>query len=139
MESSQRRLHRFQNPLVRRHWVSPRWPRQVQDLLDAEDPTVAPLAGQGKVRLRITSRAATPEEAEEKIKPVAKEILSRLGDYYFGEDDETLEGAVARLLEAGGRDPRPRRELHRRPPRQAPDGHAGIFSVLRGRARHLLQ
>jgi len=51
---------------------------QVQDLLDASDPTVAPLAGQGKVRLRITTRAATPEEAEKKIGPVADEILSRL-------------------------------------------------------------
>ncbi|MDQ4106565.1 MAG: competence/damage-inducible protein A [Actinomycetota bacterium] len=71
---------------------------RVQDLLDAEDPTVAPLAGQGKVRLRITSRAATPEEAEKKINPVAREILSRLGDYYFGEDEETLESAVGRLL-----------------------------------------
>src|SRR5918999_5199683 len=38
---------------------------QVQDFLDATDPTVAPLASQGKVRLRITTRAATPEEAEE--------------------------------------------------------------------------
>ena len=76
---------------------------RVQDLLDAEDPTVAPLAGQGKVRLRVTSRAATPEEAEAKIEPVAKEILSRLGKYYFGEDDETLESAVARLLESTGK------------------------------------
>ncbi len=76
---------------------------QVQDLLDAEDPTVAPLAGQGKVRLRITSRAATPEEAEDKIEPVSRDILSRLGDYYFGEDEETLESALARLLDAGGK------------------------------------
>ena len=75
---------------------------QVQDFLDANDPTVAPLAGQGKVRLRITTRAATQEEAEEKIAPVEKEILSRLGDYYFGEDDETLESAVGRLLKKGG-------------------------------------
>ena len=75
---------------------------RVQDLLDADDPTVAPLAGQGKVRLRITSRAATPEEAEKKIEPVAREILSRLGDYYFGEDEETLESAVGRLLEEHG-------------------------------------
>jgi nicotinamide-nucleotide amidase len=75
---------------------------KVQDLLDAEDPTVAPLAGQGKVRLRVTSRAATPEEAEEKIDPVAQEILSRLGDYYFGEDEETLESAVGRLLKESG-------------------------------------
>ena len=72
---------------------------KVQDFLDAEDPTVAPLAGQGKVRLRITTRAATQKEAEERIDPVEREILSRLGDYYFGEDEETLEGAVGRLLE----------------------------------------
>src|SRR5919205_2337950 len=75
---------------------------QVQDFLDATDPTVAPLAGQGKVRLRITTRAATQEEAVEKIAPVEKEILSRLGDYYFGEDDETLESAVGRLLKTSG-------------------------------------
>src|ERR671927_1138006 len=75
---------------------------KVQDLLDDSDPTVAPLAGQGKVRLRVTARAATPEEAKEKIEPVAEEILSRLGEYYFGEDDETLESAVGRLLTERG-------------------------------------
>jgi nicotinamide-nucleotide amidase len=75
---------------------------QVQDFLDATDPTVAPLAGQGKVRLRITTRAATQSEAEAKIAPVEKEILSRLDDYFFGEDDETLESAVGRLLEERG-------------------------------------
>lgn len=76
---------------------------RVQDLLDAENPTVAPLAGQGKVRLRITARAATPEEAERQIEPVAREILSRLGRYYFGEDEETLESVVGRLLTEKGR------------------------------------
>jgi nicotinamide-nucleotide amidase len=75
---------------------------KVQDFLDATDPTVAPLASQGKVRLRITTRAATQREAEEKIAPVEKEILSRLGDYHFGEDDETLESAVGRLLTERG-------------------------------------
>ena len=75
---------------------------QVQDLLDASDPTVAPLAGQGKVRLRITSRASTPEEAKRKIDPVADQILARLGDYYFGEDDETLESALGKLLAERG-------------------------------------
>jgi nicotinamide-nucleotide amidase len=75
---------------------------KVQDFLDATDPTVAPLAGQGKVRLRITTRAATEREALEKITPVEKEVLARLSDYYFGEDDETLEGAVGRLLKERG-------------------------------------
>jgi nicotinamide-nucleotide amidase len=72
---------------------------KVQEFLDATDPTVAPLAGQGRVRLRITTRAATEREAQEKIAPVEKEVIARLGDYFFGEDGETLEGAVARLLE----------------------------------------
>ncbi|MGI8650871.1 MAG: competence/damage-inducible protein A [Rubrobacter sp.] len=71
---------------------------KVQEFLDAEDPTVAPLASQGKVRLRITTRAVTREAAEEKIAPVEKEILARLGDYFFGYDSETLESVAARLL-----------------------------------------
>ena len=75
---------------------------KVQDFLDAEDPTVAPLAGQGRVRLRITTRANTEEEAQEKIRPVEREVIARLDDYFFGEDDETLEGAVARLLQERG-------------------------------------
>src|ERR671913_1856960 len=75
---------------------------KVQDLLDASNPTVAPLAGQGKVRLRVTTRAAATQEAEEKIAPVAEEILFRLGDYYFGEDNETLESAIGKLLTQRG-------------------------------------
>jgi nicotinamide-nucleotide amidase len=75
---------------------------KVQDFLDAKDPTVAPLASQGKVRLRITTRAATEGEAQQKIAPVEKEVISRLRDYFFGEDDETLEGAVGRLLQERG-------------------------------------
>ena len=71
---------------------------KVQEFLDATDPTVAPLAGQGRVRLRITTRAATEWEAQEKIAPVEREIIARLSDYYFGEGDETLEGSVGRLL-----------------------------------------
>src|SRR5215204_6607950 len=75
---------------------------KVQEFLDATDPTVAPLAGQGKVRLRITTRAATEKEAQEKIAPVEKELIARLSGYYFGEDNETLEGAVGRLLQERG-------------------------------------
>jgi nicotinamide-nucleotide amidase len=75
---------------------------KVQDFLDASDPTVAPLAGQGRVRLRITTRAATEEEAHGKIQPVEKEILDRLGEYFFGEDEETLESSVGRLLAERG-------------------------------------
>jgi nicotinamide-nucleotide amidase len=62
---------------------------KVQDLLDSSDPTVAPLVGpgevgRGEVQLRVTTRASTREEAEDKIVPVAEEILSRLSEYYLG-------------------------------------------------------
>ncbi|HEX5848846.1 MAG TPA: nicotinamide-nucleotide amidohydrolase family protein, partial [Rubrobacter sp.] len=57
---------------------------------------------QGRVRLRITTRAATEEEALDKISPVEREIVARLDDFYYGQGDETLEGAVARLLQERG-------------------------------------
>ena len=59
---------------------------EIRDLLDATDPTVAPLVGpgevgRGEVHLRVTTRAPTRAEAEGKIGPVAEVILSRLGKY----------------------------------------------------------
>jgi nicotinamide-nucleotide amidase len=75
---------------------------QVQDLLDASDPTVAPLAGQGKVRLRITARAGSEEGAKAKIEPIAAEILRRLGKYHFGEGDQSVEEVLGKLLAERG-------------------------------------
>jgi nicotinamide-nucleotide amidase len=75
---------------------------RVQDLLDSENPTVAPLAHGDRASLRITARAKSEEAARDKIGPVAEEILSRLGDYYLGEGDETLEGAIGKLLSEKG-------------------------------------
>jgi nicotinamide-nucleotide amidase len=59
---------------------------KVRDLLDSSDPTLATLVGpgevgRGEVQLRITTRASTRTEAEDKIVPVAEEILSRLRSY----------------------------------------------------------
>ena len=59
---------------------------EIRDLLDATDPAVAPLVGpgevgRGEVHLRVTARAPTRAKAEDKIGPVAEEILSRLGGY----------------------------------------------------------
>jgi nicotinamide-nucleotide amidase len=63
---------------------------EIQDLLAAPDPTVAPLVGpgevgQGEVHLRLTTWASTQEEANRKTEPVAEEIISRLSDYYLGQ------------------------------------------------------
>jgi nicotinamide-nucleotide amidase len=62
---------------------------KLQDLLDASDPTIAPLVGpgevgRGEVHLRLTTRATTREEANKKMEPVAEEVLRRLREYYLG-------------------------------------------------------
>jgi nicotinamide-nucleotide amidase len=66
------------------------------------NPTIAYLASLGEVKVRLSAKAATSEEAERLIEPVAGEVVRRLGDAVFTTTDELLEGAVARLLRARG-------------------------------------
>ena len=71
----------------------------IQPLLENQDnPTLAPLAKGAEVHLRITAHSSTPEEAEELIERKAEEVRAILGDYIYGEDEEDLEYAVAKLL-----------------------------------------
>ncbi len=76
---------------------------RVQDLLTAQsNPTIAPLAGAGEVKLRITAKSPTWDEASERIAELEERVRERLGDRIFGVDDESLEQAlVARLLGRG--------------------------------------
>ncbi len=66
------------------------------------NPTVGTLAHPGQVDVRIAAKAGDRAECERLIAPVEAEIRRRLGDHVFGADDETLEGVVARRLEASG-------------------------------------
>jgi nicotinamide-nucleotide amidase len=80
---------------------------RVGELLDdvfrsASNPTVAYLASAGEVRVRLTAKAGTPEEAAALIEPVEREIRARLGDRVFGTDAEELEEVVGRLLRERG-------------------------------------
>ncbi|GGI41868.1 CinA family nicotinamide mononucleotide deamidase-related protein [Mammaliicoccus stepanovicii] len=68
---------------------------QLMDLIDNQtNPTIAPLAGQHEVSLRITANAKSKQEAYELIKPVKQEILNRIGTFYYGSDDKSMEEAV---------------------------------------------
>jgi len=75
---------------------------RVKDLLHGENPTVAPYASVGEARLRITAKAETKEVALEMIEPVEREIRSRVGEFLYGEGDDTLESVVGRLLSERG-------------------------------------
>jgi nicotinamide-nucleotide amidase len=73
------------------------------DLFDASaNPSVAYLASEGEVKVRLTAKAASNAQADASIDPVAKEVRRRLGDVVFTDEDETLEEAVGRLLLGAG-------------------------------------
>ena len=71
---------------------------RMADLLEGSNPTVAPYAGAGEVKLRITARGATALEAEALLGPVEAEIRSRAGSSCFGADDDSLAAVVLQQL-----------------------------------------
>jgi nicotinamide-nucleotide amidase len=76
---------------------------RIAELLDdlfgtSTNPTLAYLASSGEVKVRVTAKAATDDEAAATIEPVASEVVARLGDAVFSVADESLEEAVVRLL-----------------------------------------
>ena len=71
---------------------------KVEHLFALTNPTVAPYASAGEVRLRISAKAKSETEAMALIKPVAEEIQNITGLDYFGKDEDTLEAVVGKLL-----------------------------------------
>jgi nicotinamide-nucleotide amidase len=74
---------------------------KVAHLFDSDNPTVAPYAGKGEVRLRVSAKAPSKTEAVAMIEPVATEIKNIAGLDYFGSDEETLASVVGKLLNDG--------------------------------------
>jgi nicotinamide-nucleotide amidase len=72
---------------------------RIRDIVDAQtNPTIAYLAAWGQVRVRITARAESEEEAKRLIEPVEREIRSRLGKYAARGNHETIASALGALL-----------------------------------------
>lgn len=71
---------------------------RVADLLEGENPTVAPYAKKGEALLRVTAKAETEAEAQAMLEPVIAEIRNRLGDVVYGIDSESIEQRVVELL-----------------------------------------
>ena len=66
------------------------------------NPTLAPYAKEGEVRLRVTAKAKSEAEAEALMAPVIGEVRELLGDAVYGIDSESLEKTVLGLLNARG-------------------------------------
>jgi nicotinamide-nucleotide amidase len=71
---------------------------KVNHLFDLTNPMVAPYASKGEVRLRVSCKAQSEEEAWQIIDPVAQEIKTIAGEDYFGRDGDTLASVVGNLL-----------------------------------------
>lgn len=75
---------------------------QVRDLMERQNPTVAPYAKEGEVELRVTAKASAQEEAEALIAPAVREIQNRLGEFVYGYDEDTLESVTVEFLKQNG-------------------------------------
>ncbi|NJL98892.1 MAG: competence/damage-inducible protein A [Synechococcaceae cyanobacterium SM2_3_2] len=89
---------------VLRHWgvAESTLAEKAGSLLNQPNPTVAPYAGKGEVRLRVTARAHDPVEAQAILYPVVKQLQAIAGDDYYGSDDDTLASVVGQLLTEKG-------------------------------------
>ena len=74
-----------------------------QRMNELTNPTLAPYAKEGEVELRITAKAASPEEADALIAPVEEEVRALLGDLVYGTDVSSLEQVVLDLLKKHGK------------------------------------
>ncbi len=77
--------------------------QMMDDLMDGENPTLAPYAKEGECMLRVTAKAPTTEKADEMCQPLIEEIRQRLGDFVYSIDVETLEELVVQELKAQGK------------------------------------
>ena len=75
---------------------------RVADLLALENPTVAPYAGAGEVRLRITACAADASAAAALLAPLEAELRARTGCSCFGVDGQSLAAVVLERLQQRG-------------------------------------
>jgi nicotinamide-nucleotide amidase len=73
---------------------------KIADLETSPNPTVGLLAHPGQTDVRVTAKARTRAEAEAMIREMEAQVRERLGDWIFGERDETIDEVVARLLAA---------------------------------------
>ncbi|ANF47765.1 MULTISPECIES: competence/damage-inducible protein A [Priestia] len=76
---------------------------EIEDLLDAQtNPTIAPLAGDGEVTLRLTAKHANAAEAQRMLDEVEKTISERVGEYLYGYEATSLHNELVKELTAQG-------------------------------------
>ncbi len=68
------------------------------DYINGNNPTLATYAKDGECELKITAKASSRESAIAILQPVIDEVKSRSKEFYYGQDNDTLELIVSNLL-----------------------------------------
>ncbi|MGG1290345.1 competence/damage-inducible protein A [Bacillus smithii] len=72
---------------------------EIEDIImNQTNPTIAPLAGDGEVTIRLTAKHRSKETANEMIDKVEKEILNRVGEYFYGYGQTTIAAEFVQKL-----------------------------------------
>ncbi|MEK4801921.1 MULTISPECIES: competence/damage-inducible protein A [Bacillaceae] len=72
---------------------------RLSHLIQAQkNPTIAPLAQNTGVVIRLTAKEETEERAERLLEESKRQILHEVGDYFYGINDETIEENIISLL-----------------------------------------
>ncbi|MFC7372242.1 competence/damage-inducible protein A [Fictibacillus iocasae] len=73
---------------------------KLADLIENQtNPTIAPLAGDFEVTLRLSASFYSTEEAERALDETEQRILERAGEFFYGYDDSTLEEQLLKSLQ----------------------------------------
>ena len=75
---------------------------ELEDLLQSNNPTIAPYASLGEVKLRITASGSSIEDANKLLDPLEQKLRFRTGLKCYGSDDDTLSSIVLELLRQRG-------------------------------------
>lgn len=72
---------------------------EIIDLIKAQsNPTIAPLATNRGVTIRLTAKADSKAKATKLLIQTKDDILSRVGQYYYGSNNLTIEAKLVELL-----------------------------------------
>jgi nicotinamide-nucleotide amidase len=74
---------------------------EIEDLIDSQtNPTIAPLAADGEVTLRLTAKHQSEDTANRLLDEVEEKILSRVGDFFYGYNDTSLISELSKQLKS---------------------------------------
>lgn len=72
---------------------------ELKDIIDHQsNPTIAPLAQDNGVVIRLTAKEGSVEKLDKLLQQTKQQIVERVGDYFFGVDEQSIEQVVVDLL-----------------------------------------